>query len=970
MLSDPKKLRTSRGYGFLVSWRDRIRNLDETKAAALTQRILDDPRNLGALREALGRPAASREDIAEWLSGALTADTTVALRTGRKPPVFDTPDETDLRDFVGPDADEDDPRPSPTTWLELRLVDEVGDPLPGVPVRIRAGDETTVNTDAQGVARLEEATTSFGTARISNTEVLHGLLRERWSQDRDAPWIDVEGAPHRTNTGPATPLPEVALQGKTPHTLVVQPRVGRLRIVGMVFDTNKAFILPDALGLLRDVAAAYGDHPGATMLVIGHTDTTGEPELNDPLSLDRARAVSAYLTDDVDAWLAFYGDDVSASQRWGDREDALLLERALFAQGQIPTGSPVRAYQEARGLVVDGDLGPDTRRALVEDYMSLDGTTLPASITPVVHGCGESFPLADDGVTLEVDPPDGVDDPTDRRVEVLFFDPPLGILPEAPGDISGPGDPEFRIWSRRARYTRDMLVVRQTALAVRITDQDTGAVVQGAKIDFVGGEPSGTTDRFGVRTFVNVVAGSHQIRASKAGYGATVVTHVVAQNAAATIVPLALEPARTVQFELSVVGPDGEPIPLPPGLRISLAHAEGGTVESTTDASGSVTLEAQRSAGPVTVTLSLGDRSCLGRTADGESTLVSLDEALANAETGSRFIQLPSALELPGPGVVLDARVPADTGELDAAGLVTASRERPVSVALAPVWEHLVFGFHDRHHDRIRSVPGPAEEGQPCLVMTGHVGGSETAGFHTAWPLERDGRTVHALAWFLAEGGLPTKQDRIRMQCPPRTYVVSTRDDPGGLAITTFPSPEPKVDTPNPDRLLYYDVPERWHCDRYFGRRTGDTSPRLFLELARQTAIASPIVVSLDDIVMMRREGVSSRASVLVESELSILDSHLDVYKPIETGAGGYGEPLLHGQGPAETSAGRGFGAGIPPSGRGSLHASDRVSADLRRLRRTDHGRRSRRAGGSAGGLGSVRSRVRRSNRERRVCAS
>ena len=344
------------------------------------------------------------------------------------------------------------------------------------------GQQSIVDTNADGVARLEDATTSFGTASIGSASALHEVLRERWSQERDAPWLEVEGAPHLTISGAAEPLPEVGLQGKTPHTLVIQPRVGRVRIVGTVFDTNKAFVLPDALGLLRDVAALYGEHPGSTMLIVGHTDTTGEPEPNLALSLDRARAVSAYLTDDVDRWLAFYEDGVSASQRWGADEDALLLERALWAQGQVPTGDPVAAYQEARGLAVDGDLGPDTRRALIEDYMSLDGSTLPASITPVVHGCGESFPLAQDGEALDVDPPDGVDDPTDRRVEVLFFDPPLGILPEPSGETSGPGDPAYGVWCRRARYTRDMLVVRPLMLAVRVTDEETGAPVVGATV--------------------------------------------------------------------------------------------------------------------------------------------------------------------------------------------------------------------------------------------------------------------------------------------------------------------------------------------------------------------------------------------------------------------------------------------------------------------------------------------------------
>ena len=539
MLSDPKKLRTPRGFGYLVSWLDRFRGLDAEGSRAFAQRLLDDPRNIEAVRTGLGRPEASVDELLEWLSTALAAGSTVAVRTRRKSRTMDAPQETDWRDMVTPDHGNDRVDTPETTWLELRIVDEVGEPIPDIPFRLASGERGT--SDARGVVRFDDVASSFGRALVDGATTLVETLRERWSAHREAPWLEVEGRPHLTVSGPAEPLPEVALQAKTPHTLVLQPRVGRVRIVGMVFDTNKAFVLPDALGLLRDVADLYGDHTGSTMLVVGHTDTSGEPDLNLALSLDRARAVSAYLTDDVDAWLAFYGADVTASQRWGHAEDAILLERALWGQGHAPTGDSVAAYQEARGLTVDGDLGPETRRALVEDYMSLDGTTLPASITPVVHGCGESFPLADDGETLDVDPTDGVDDPTDRRVEVLFFDAPMGILPEPPSETSAPGDTSYKAWCRRAAYTRDMLVVRPLAVAVRVTDESTGEALPGAEVtlqgvDRLGAGSGGTTDVFGVRTFLNVVAGSYHVQANRDGYAQGSASVLIAPGDAASVV--------------------------------------------------------------------------------------------------------------------------------------------------------------------------------------------------------------------------------------------------------------------------------------------------------------------------------------------------------------------------------------------------------------------------------------------------
>jgi len=74
-----------------------------------------------------------------------------------------------------------------------------------------------------------------------------------------------------------------------------------VRLVGAFFDTNKCFLLPSAMTGIRKLVAVYDKHPKGEMLIVGHTDTSGDPSYNDPLSLERAEAVKAYLTDDVDA---------------------------------------------------------------------------------------------------------------------------------------------------------------------------------------------------------------------------------------------------------------------------------------------------------------------------------------------------------------------------------------------------------------------------------------------------------------------------------------------------------------------------------------------------------------------------------------------------------------------------------------------------------------------------------------------
>jgi hypothetical protein len=168
----------------------------------------------------------------------------------------------------------------------------------------------------------------------------------------------------------------------------------------MLFELNKSFLLPAATEGTRLLEHMYRSMPDAQILAVGHTDRTGKKFRNDSLSLERAEAVVAYARDDVDRWLANYDSTMDASRRWGRGEDLLML--SCLPRGNTPYYSAehpehsfeaaTRRLQEAHGLVVDGDLGPVSRRALVGEYMALDGTSVPASAKFVAHGCGEHFP--------------------------------------------------------------------------------------------------------------------------------------------------------------------------------------------------------------------------------------------------------------------------------------------------------------------------------------------------------------------------------------------------------------------------------------------------------------------------------------------------------------------------------------------------------------------------------------------------
>lgn len=547
MLSDPKRLRTPGGHGYLVSWKHRLRTESEPAAAAIVERILDDPANIAALRAGIGRPEATMDELSQWLVTGLASGGLNLLTTRVTPPLLDAPPQTDLFDLLppeepkreldsltfevvdqggegigvhyqvrapsgdssgslpagerrfegelepdadvevelssiilplrpetepegppplGPDPEPERPPPGPdtppptgtdpsthapippgpgprsdTAWFEARVVDEVGEPIEGVPLTFFCdGSSHRATTDASGTARID-APSGAGTVTFEDQPGLLEFLRPRWEQARDAQWI--EDAAHHTYLSPSGALRVVQVESQQAHTLVLQPKVLLARIRGMLFDTNRAFLLPAALEHLPRLTGLYADHPSSTLLLVGHTDTTGEPDFNDPLSLERAESVAAFLRDDASAWLRWYESSVTVAKRWGAYEDTTMLTAVFERTGEEVQGSPLKHFQSTRGLEPDGDAGPITREALIAEYMALDGTTLPEGVAIEPCGCGEQFPLEGDA-------------DANRRVELFFFDAALGVLPPRPGDICPAGDTTYPQWRQRAAETIEL----------------------------------------------------------------------------------------------------------------------------------------------------------------------------------------------------------------------------------------------------------------------------------------------------------------------------------------------------------------------------------------------------------------------------------------------------------------------------------------------------------------------------------
>ena len=306
----------------------------------------------------------------------------------------------------------------PKTWIELEVVYEDGTPYEGPNVvTYPGGGAHEKSLDGQGcwgLHEIDEGTYKFAIPPANG---------EGATADGDEPEDEAKTAT-------------------------------RVRLVGMLFDANKCFLLPQALPGIKTIIEMHEEDTGAEVLIVGHAG--GDEDLaGADIALDRAQILGAYLKSQPNMWLNWFGPDKSPRSRWGTREVQLML--SALPEGGTPfyegyasgvtdekTTAAIKAFQEQNGLDASGKADFDTRKALVEAYMGISDTTLEDDVTPVAHGCEGHFddtPLASGAA------------PDDRRLEVFFFKD--GIDPKPADTISSAGSTDYSEWLSKVIETRD-----------------------------------------------------------------------------------------------------------------------------------------------------------------------------------------------------------------------------------------------------------------------------------------------------------------------------------------------------------------------------------------------------------------------------------------------------------------------------------------------------------------------------------
>ncbi|MGH1345949.1 MAG: Ig-like domain-containing protein [Nannocystales bacterium] len=164
MLGDPKRLKTRNGYGYLISWKHKLRVASQGQAESLARRILEDAANVEQIRAALGRPEASVEELESWLATGLASEHVVALKTKPQVPVFDEPPIQDLKDLLPPHQPSAQPR---TGFVDIALFEQDGASVANEPYRIISPDFEEFRGTLDDDGRAHHDPVAYGVCRVS-----------------------------------------------------------------------------------------------------------------------------------------------------------------------------------------------------------------------------------------------------------------------------------------------------------------------------------------------------------------------------------------------------------------------------------------------------------------------------------------------------------------------------------------------------------------------------------------------------------------------------------------------------------------------------------------------------------------------------------------------------------------------------------------------------------------------------------
>lgn len=166
-------------------------------------------------------------------------------------------------------------------------------------------------------------------------------------------------------------------------------------------SVGRTFPKPSSIPMLRDIAVRAAQDPSVKLIVVGHTDSTGDSAVNVPLSLARAQAVSAFLTGDADYFRKRF-DITDPLSEWGWEEVQWMLSAveidgdpcyAGYVDGHASdmTQAALAAFQMHNDLRATHTCNDETLAKLIEQYLDVLGAARPKPSQILAHGAGSSI---------------------------------------------------------------------------------------------------------------------------------------------------------------------------------------------------------------------------------------------------------------------------------------------------------------------------------------------------------------------------------------------------------------------------------------------------------------------------------------------------------------------------------------------------------------------------------------------------
>lgn len=283
------------------------------------------------------------------------------------------------------------------------------------------------------------------------------------------------------------------------------PVVRRLRLLGNLFDSNKCFLLPDALEGLKKVVLYHSVRPFDQVVILSHV-APGKPQ---SLALDRARMVAGFVTNQWKDWLPWFRPGRKEGDGWGVREAQLILGHLGYYQGQaagmmdIQTRDALLEFKRKvnqEGLIqipVTGHIDGGTRQVLLWKYCREEGTAFWKGMKPVALGSSHNrdpFPMRDG---QEVDA---------ERLEILLFQ--RTYYPRPSGDLLAWDDNAYHTWMQNVVESGDLEFFSFTVQVVGEKDE----ALPNARVRLEGPlSTEATSDEHGWVTFRGLERGNYSL---------------------------------------------------------------------------------------------------------------------------------------------------------------------------------------------------------------------------------------------------------------------------------------------------------------------------------------------------------------------------------------------------------------------------------------------------------------------------